>query len=586
MAEHIFLVDDEMLINMGLHSFLTKSGYTSSMFGSGEACLDALAEGNLPDVILMDINFGPGKMGGPEATMLINARYDIPVILHSAYTGKETLDQTKEMTRYGYIQKFPGNEQFVLANIEMAIKLHRSKTLYREMFQNSNDAIFLPTIDKTGLPGKFYEVNDVACRYLGYSREELLRMGPSDIDYGSDEEELTGIMRELDREKRITFEMNHRAKDGTIVPVEISSHQFVLDKKPIIISSVRDISLRKRMEKELRNSETLHRTTLSSISDTVFLTDEKGNFVYICPNVEVIFGYNEKEVWRFGNIKALFGTLLIQTEELDAAGEKPNIEVAVTAKEGTRRRLLVNVKRVSIMGAKRLYTCRDVTELKKSEQMYRELSNHLQNVREEQNAYIAREIHDDLGQSLTALKMNLTMVDTGLRKIEKSETVREIQETTSDMKHILTEIVAKIRALTSELRPPVLDTMGIVEALQWHTEEFTKQFGIKTNFVSTTEEAEIGEEKSLAVFRIVQEALTNSVRHGSPTEVSVSIQKTGTHITITVVDNGRGFAQEQTRQKNKYGLIGMQERARQFGGHLVIDSTPGAGTSVSLRVPV
>ena len=571
---------------MGLHSFLQKRGYASTMFSSGEACLESLAEGSLPDVILMDINFGPGKMDGPETTKLINEQYDIPVILHSAYTEKEMLDKTKEMTKYGYIKKFPGNEQFVLANIEMAVKLHGSQKLYREMFYNSNDAIFLHSITETGMPDTFFEVNDVACNYLEYSREELLQMNPADIDSTSTLTDITEIMRELSTKKRITFEHVHITKTGKRIPVEISSHQFILDKKPIIISSARDISIRKRMEKELRNSEMLHRTTLSSISDTVFLTDEQGNFVYICPNVEVIFGYKEKEVWTFGNIKALFGNILIRTEELDAAGEKRNIDCAVTAKDGVYRSLLVNVKRVSIMEAKRLYTCRDVTELKKSEQMYRELSNHLQNVREEQNAYIAREIHDDLGQSLTALKMNLTMVDTALQKMEKNETVREIQETTSDMKHILTGIVTKIRTLTSELRPPVLDTMGIVEALQWHTEEFAKQFNIQINFISTLEEAEIGEEKSLAVFRIVQEALTNSVRHGSPSEVSVSIQKTGTQITITVVDNGRGFVRDQTRQKNNYGLIGMQERALQVGGCLVIDSTPGVGTSVSLQVPV
>lgn len=578
-------MDDELLINMSLGEFLKQNGYNTTLFNSGEGCLEALSKGDLPDIILMDINLGADKLDGPETTKQINARYDIPVVLHSAYTDKETLDRTKEMTKYGYIYKVPGNEQFVLANIEMALKLHSSRKLYRELFHNSNDAIFLHSILENGMPDMFFEVNDVACTYLEYTREELLRMSPADIDSKTSGKDIPKIMRELSEKKRITFEHEHITKSGRVIPVEISSHQFTLNKKPIIISSVRNISIRKKIEKELKTSEELHRTTLSSISDTVFLTDDRGEFIYVCPNVDVIFGYSEEEVSSLGNISVLFKDLLITSKELDAVGEESNIERSVNDKHGNSHVLLVNVKRVSIRDATRLYTCRDITELKRSEQMYRELSIHLQNVREEQNAYIAREIHDDLGQSLTALKMNLTMAENSLKKIQNDEIVTEIRETAADMKTILNGIVRKVRALTSELRPPVLDTMGIVEALKWHIDDFKKQFGVKMNFSTTVEEIEMESETSLAVFRIVQEALTNSIRHGSPTEITVSVEDSNAHLEITVADNGIGFSREKTRRKNMYGLIGMQERARQCGGILTIDSTPGAGTTITLKVP-
>lgn len=592
MNEHIFLVDDETLLTMSLSRSLFNNGYRTTSFQSAEACLEALAGGDLPDIILMDINFGPGRISGPEATERIHREFDIPVVLHSAYTDGETLNSIREMTKYGYIQKFPGNEQFVQANIEMALKLFNSEKRYRELFYSSNDAVFLHSIGNNGVFGKFFEVNDAACNYLGYSREELLQMSPQDIDSPSGRRQMPGIIEELREKKRITFESEHLAKDGHIIPVEISSHQFILKQQPTIISSVRDISERKKYQKELQQSEELHRTTLSSISDTVFLTKEDGRFVYVCPNVDVIFGISEAETLQFGNISCFFEDLLAGSEVLDKAGEISNIEQSIRDSRGKEHVVLVNVKRVSIKGATRLYTCRDITQLKrkekdlqKSEKMYRELSNHLQNVREEQSEYIAREIHDDLGQSITALKMNLTMIDKSLELMGGEARVEKIYETTEDMKTILNKIVTKIRALTSELRPPVLDTLGIIEAIKWHIHEFVKQFGVPTELTTGTEEVLLGKDKSLHVFRIVQEALTNCIRHGSPSKINIRINISDNVLCITVTDDGKGFDQQTIPIEKQYGILGMQERARQCGGMLSLKSTLGRGTQVSLEIP-
>src|SRR6056297_1852125 len=133
--QRIFIVEDEMILNYHLSQFLESKGYSTAMASSGEKCLEMLVSGDIPDLILMDINLGEGKMDGPTTTQKIYEQYDIPVVLHSAYTDKATIDTTREMTKYGYIQKVPGNEEFITATIEMAMKLHKSE---RELKQREN----------------------------------------------------------------------------------------------------------------------------------------------------------------------------------------------------------------------------------------------------------------------------------------------------------------------------------------------------------------------------------------------------------------------------------------------------------------
>jgi len=470
MNKKIFIVEDEMILNEQLKRFLQKNGYSVEIFAHGESCLERLDSGKLPDLILMDINLGKGRMTGPEVTEKIYEKYDIPVVLHSAYTDKTTLDTTKDMIKYGYIQKVPGNEQFILATVEMALKLHST-------------------------------------------------------------------------------------------------------------------------ESELRESEELHRTILGSISDTVLLTDEIGRFVYICPNVHVIFGYSPDQVKSFAHISKFFGDALASDEDLREMGEVCNIKRTFVDSHGVEHVLLVNVKCVDIKGGKRLYTFRDITELsrkeeelKRSERMYRELSTHLQNIREEQNAELSREIHDDLGQSLTALKMNVTFLDQCLE--DENQDKENLQKTVHDMERIIGATVKKVRKISTELRPSVIDAEGIIEALEWQVDEFKKNFNISVELSTVGQDIEVGERNSLNVFRIVQESLTNCVRHSGATEVHISTEIKNNFLVIMVKDNGHGFDMNSIEENYSFGLLGMKERAKQCSGSLDITSSPGEGTTVLLQVPL
>lgn len=509
MTETILVVEDEAFTGLNLCSFLEQSGYRAENCADGRRCIERIETGFHPDLILMDIHLGHGKMDGCEVARAIEQEYDIPVVLHSAYSDRETMERTKDFRRYGFIQKFPGNEQVILATIEMALTLHRT--------------------------------------------EQSLE-------------------------------------------IQLDSYRSLYN------AAQREMLHRESAEKELRNSEILHRTILSSISDTVFLTDEEDFFHYICPNVEVIFGYDEAEVAALGSIRRLLGERLITKSELNELKEKPNIERTVPDKFGNEHTILINVKQVAIGDATRLYTCREISELKhkeneivERERQYRELSNHLLNVGEERDAKIAHEIHDDLGQSLAALKMNLSLlkrkdVETQADS-ESRDDIASFLSSESDgliafMEKIVDGMSSKIHAMTVELRPPVLDTLGILEALEWQVREFQEFFKIRVHLYNETDEIELGKERSLAVYRIVQEALTNAARHAHPETIEVRSTSDGGNLYITISDDGIGFQDPHPRLGRGFGLFGMRERVRRVGGRLKIESAPGKGTKIIATIPL
>jgi signal transduction histidine kinase len=224
-------------------------------------------------------------------------------------------------------------------------------------------------------------------------------------------------------------------------------------------------------------------------------------------------------------------------------------------------------------------------KLKESEKQYRELSGHLQKAREEQNAHIAREIHDDLGQSLTALKMNISILEKDIGKQGGQVDHDSVHQTVSDMKEILDSTVTKVRELSKELRPSVLDTSNIIEALEWQTQEFTNYSGIPVRFRNETEGFELNKDQSLAVFRIVQEALTNIARHSRADWGEVIVEEENSSVMIKIHDNGVGFSIDEQEIQSSFGIINMRERASFCGGVLSIGSNEGAGTTVALRIP-
>jgi signal transduction histidine kinase len=221
-----------------------------------------------------------------------------------------------------------------------------------------------------------------------------------------------------------------------------------------------------------------------------------------------------------------------------------------------------------------------IVETEQINNQLRDLSAHLQNIREEERIHIAREMHDELGQLLTGFKMDVSWLN---KKLTANDDPL-IQEKLSEMVMIIDEAVKFVRRIAAELRPGILDDLGLIPALDWHSKEFEKRFKIPVEFSYDQEELKTTPGIATGLFRMYQESLTNVARHSEAKRVTSRIEIRSNEIQLSIKDDGKGF---NTSQESKtLGLLGMRERAAMIGGHLEIKSTPGRGTHVLIRVPV
>ena len=216
--------------------------------------------------------------------------------------------------------------------------------------------------------------------------------------------------------------------------------------------------------------------------------------------------------------------------------------------------------------------------LRESEARLRALATYLQSVREEERANIAREIHDELGQVLTGLKMDVTWL--AARLAEPALVAK-----TGSMSELIESTIRAVRRIATGLRPEVLDDMGLVAGIDWQAKEFQKRTGIRCRINLPPESTAFGAEASLATFRIFQEILTNVARHSRASRLDVELRDEGDRLVLAVADNGVGIALEQANGKHALGLLGMQERALRLGGAVDISGAPGKGTRVTLQLP-
>ncbi|MEP7357158.1 MAG: PAS domain-containing protein, partial [Anaerolineales bacterium] len=251
-----------------------------------------------------------------------------------------------------------------------------------------------------------------------------------------------------------------------------------------------------------------------------------------------------------------------------------------------RRTMLVNARRVSGKTAADelvLLAIEDVTAVRQLTEMeqLRLLSGRLLNVREEERTRLSREIHDELGGMLTGLKLQLFQ----LRSALNGDQAPQDELILSMAKQIDTEMDF-VRRTASSLRPHLLDDMGLVAAIEWQLAEFQRQGAAEVTFRSNVDDLMLSSETQTAVFRILQEALTNAARHSGAPTVEVSLEAREGYLHLVVHDDGRGITPEKLADKNSLGLMGMRERAQQVGGYMDVRGDPGVGTMVRVRVPI
>lgn len=352
-------------------------------------------------------------------------------------------------------------------NLEFELRENEQK--FKMLFNATNDAVFVTELSKNKTYGDFIEVNDIACKRLGYNKEEFLNLSPSAIISPKYMDVYNTYSEKLLTEGFVIYDIVHRAKDKKLIPVEVSSHLFLFNKRLMVISTARDITGRKRVEENL----------------------------------------------------------------------------------------------------------------KRSNKLLRELAIHLQSIREEERRMIASEIHDELGQVLTVLKIQVSLL---ANKLDEDKEV--IKNKINNLADMIDSSVESVQKISSKLRPGILDELGLIAAIEWQAEEFEKLTNIKCSLVLPKEEIKLDPDKSTAIFRIFQESLTNVARHSEGDKVNISLLHAQSSIHLEVKDNGKGITPAQVKDYKSLGIHGMEERALVFGGDVTIEGFPGKGTVVRVEIPL
>jgi PAS domain S-box-containing protein len=348
-------------------------------------------------------------------------------------------------------------------------KLLKNEERYRSVFNQANDAMFVCYLNYGRTLSNFVEVNEVACRTLNYTKEELHNQNPYSVIFNNFEGEIVKIIDKTWLEGHAIFDTVQITKTGKKIPAEISSHLIDFNDKPAVLFISRDTSQREEAERKIKDT-----------------------------------------------------------------GER-----------------------------------------------LRNLALHLQSIREEERTLIAREIHDELGQMLTFLKIQITLIGKKLNSNQQS-----LKDKIESSIKLIDNSIDSIQRISEKLRPNVLDELGISPAIEWQAKDFSAHTGIECICDLPKEEPFLNKEKATAVFRIFQEALTNVARHANADKVFVSLKEYKDNLILEIKDNGKGITENQINDPTSLGLLGMKERALLFGGTVTIKSSMSSGTTVKVELPL
>ena len=310
-AQVILLVEDESLIAMAEKMVLERAGYTVITARTGEKAIEIIASGTTVELVLMDIDLGPGLSGTEVATRILAER-ELPVVFLSSHTEREVVEQTEGITSYGYIVKNSG-ETVLLASIKMAFRLHaanqtvrENEKLYRTLMENNRDGVKL--IDREG---KILNANQAACEMIGYTREELLSLSIPDIDPDYDRERFMRFWDDKGSRHSAYLRTTHRHKSGHIIPVEIHVIRFELDGAQLIFGISRDITEQTMAEEALRRSEEHFRNIVQDSAAAYFRIGRDGCFQDVNAAWLTLHGYDSSRevIGRHFSITQLPGDL-------------------------------------------------------------------------------------------------------------------------------------------------------------------------------------------------------------------------------------------------------------------------------------
>jgi PAS domain S-box-containing protein len=638
----VLVVEDESTIAITIEDTLKSFGYSvPAIVCSGEQAIQKVAEMQL-DLVLMDIRL-EGSIDGVEAAEQIRSDFNIPVVYLTAYMDDSTVQRAMTTEPFGFILKpFEPRElhiaiELALYKHKMATKLKENEQLLSTILENIDDAVI--SIDARG---NINFMNIAAEKLINYEQKDIIGQHVTNSIHIFDEQKQpinrcpllnsvqNGVPEDFTKYTKLI------TKDGSEVSIE-SSATPLKDAKGYITGAVlvfRDITERKQAEEDLRararqqalvaklGQHALAGTDLSALMDEAAtlvaqsLGVEYSKVLELLPDRDA-FLLRAGIGWKEG----LVGHATMDAKGDSEAGctllasEPVIVDDLRTARQCNGPRLLYDHGVVSgvsviipspnrpfgVLGVyttkRRAFTIDDIhflqsvanilataTERKQTEESRTRLIERVMSAQEEERRRIARELHDETGQSLTSLLV-------GLRLIGDTRTLKKAKAQLNQLRHITVQILDNLRRLARGLHPSILDDLGLVVALNRYTADYAQSHGITVNVhTEGLDSSRLPSAVETALYRIMQEALTNIVRHAAAKNVRIALTRQPLDVRMTVEDDGCGFDVETTLRTSTtsghLGLFGMCERAMLLDGSVTIESKRGQGTTIFVQIPL
>ncbi|HWR33454.1 MAG TPA: PAS domain S-box protein, partial [Chitinophagaceae bacterium] len=472
---------------------------------------------------------------------------------------------------------------------EREILVKKSEEKYKDLIEQASDVIIVFSYD-----GTIHQFNNSACNLSGYSGEEFSRLKISDILVG-DLIMYKNLYSEIMLGKTVLVNRQYKQKNGQVRDMEFSV-RLMADGNAITFG--RDITERRKAEEKLQQSYNRFEIITRAANDALWEWELESGNLWANEIHQQLYGLTvadpvptEKQ-WRERIHPDDRQRMMDRQAEALSSDNNVFISEYRFRVEGAGYRNIYDrcfIDRDSEGNAVRMMgSMLDITERKKKEEaiieankQLRLLSGHMEKIREEERAHMAREIHDELGQQLTIMKMDITWLINNIPGMTEAAAKRA-----EELKEMIDNTVKNVRKLASELRPSMLDDMGLGAAVEWLLSEFSKRSGVKTQLNKPEKEWTLPDSVKTGLYRIVQESLTNVGRYARAKNVIVNMLQKENMFVLAIMDDGIGFDKEAVAAKKTLGILGMKERTSIMEGTYEISSTPGKGTVVTVKVPL